>query len=149
MLPSLLILWLEIWGFKKDIFQTRNACSFTLQRSSWKYFQSYWNLSKQNVLWRFVTRDLTRFFYSFQLFHNDPEFTITVFCAVQLVGLTSTCTNPVLYAFFNENLRKEFEFLIECICPTAFSRSRLHTNMNGATRYGNSVYVNSYKKCRG
>ena len=49
------------------------------------------------------------------------------------MGLTSTCTNPVLYAFFNENLRKEFEFFIDCICPSAFSRSRLSPGTNITT----------------
>lgn len=44
---------------------------------------------------------------------------MTIYCAVHLIGLTSTCTNPVLYAFFNEHLRKEFEFLVECIVPSA------------------------------
>ena len=50
---------------------------------------------------------------------------ISLYCAVHLIGLLSTCTNPVLYAFFNENLRKEFEFLAECLCPKLIrSRSR-------------------------
>ncbi len=50
---------------------------------------------------------------------------ISLYCAVHLIGLLSTCTNPVLYAFFNENLRKEFEFLADCLCPKLMrSRSR-------------------------
>ena len=49
---------------------------------------------------------------------------ISVYCGVHLVGLLSTCTNPVLYAFFNENLRKEFEFLAEYLCPNAVWRTQ-------------------------
>ena len=57
-----------------------------------------------------------------QLFQNDPELMITIYCGVHLIGLTSTCTNPVLYAFFNENLRREFEFMVDCLMPTMFYR---------------------------
>ena len=63
-------------------------------------------------------------FIYFQLFNNDPELMMKIYCAVHLIGLTSTCTNPVLYAFFNENLRKEFEFMAEILCPQAIFRSR-------------------------
>ena len=62
------------------------------------------------------------------LFRNDPELMITVYCGVHLIGLLSTCTNPVLYAFFNENLRREFEFLAEKLCPGFLYRSH-STNM--------------------
>ena len=68
-----------------------------------------------------------------------------------MVGLTSTCTNPVLYAFFNENLRKEFEFLIECICPSVFSKTtRLTAGNNGPIRsqLPNCVSYN-LNNCRG
>ena len=67
-----------------------------------------------------------------------------------MVGLTSTCTNPVLYAFFNENLRKEFEFLIECICPSVFSKTRLAARNNGPIRsqLPNCVSYN-LNSCRG
>jgi hypothetical protein len=43
---------------------------------------------------------------------------MTIYCAVHLIGLASTCTNPVLYAFFNENLRRELEFFVDCLLPT-------------------------------
>ena len=51
------------------------------------------------------------------IFGKDPETIITVYCIVHLVGLASTCTNPVLYAFFNENLRREFDGILECVLP--------------------------------
>ena len=49
---------------------------------------------------------------------------ITIYCVVHLIGMTSTCTNPVLYAFFNENLRREFEFVMEYVLPDTFLGSR-------------------------
>ena len=51
------------------------------------------------------------------VFGADRETLISVYCIVHLVGLTSTCTNPVLYAFFNENLRREFDGILECVIP--------------------------------
>ena len=48
---------------------------------------------------------------------NEPGFfgenEIYYFVFVQLFGLSSTVTNPVLYAFFNENFQREFEDGIE------------------------------------
>ena len=59
---------------------------------------------------------------------------ISLYCAVHLIGLLSTCTNPVLYAFFNENLRKEFEFLSDCLCPKLLrSRSQRSAVVNGVS----------------
>ena len=55
---------------------------------------------------------------------NDPETMKSIYCGTHLVGLLSTCTNPVLYAFFNENLRKEFEFVAEFICLNALLRNQ-------------------------
>ena len=49
---------------------------------------------------------------------------INIYCATHLIGMTSTCTNPILYAFFNENLRREFEFLAEFVLPNALYRSQ-------------------------
>ena len=49
---------------------------------------------------------------------------INIYCATHLIGMTSTCTNPILYAFFNENLRQEFEFLAEFVLPNALYRSQ-------------------------
>jgi hypothetical protein len=50
-------------------------------------------------------------------FGTDPETVIVVYCVVHIVGLTSTCTNPVLYAFFNENFRREFDGIVDCFWP--------------------------------
>lgn len=41
----------------------------------------------------------------------------------------------MLYAFFNENLRKEFEFLVDCIVPSAL----LARSQNGSQRSQKSM----------
>ena len=58
------------------------------------------------------------------MFASDPELMITIYCAVHLIGMTSTCTNPVLYAFFNDNIRSEFEFVAELLMPHTWYRSQ-------------------------
>ena len=40
---------------------------------------------------------------------------ITIYCATHLIGMSSTCTNPILYGFFNDNIRREFEFLVNFV----------------------------------
>jgi neuropeptide Y receptor len=34
---------------------------------------------------------------------------IIVFTVTHMIGMTSTITNPILYAFLNENFTKEFK----------------------------------------
>ena len=67
------------------------------------------------------------------------------FIFVQLFGLSSTVSNPVLYAFFNENFQREFEDGIEWTKST-FSRilskrSNLQTvpNQNSTLRVYNNT----------
>jgi hypothetical protein len=39
------------------------------------------------------------------------EMGIMVYTVTHMIGMTSTITNPVLYAFLNENFTKEFRYL--------------------------------------
>ena len=61
--------------------------------------------------------------------------------------MTSTCTNPILYAFFNENLRREFEFLAEFVLPNALYRSQntsqrsIKSNVGAAENGGEKIVV--------
>jgi hypothetical protein len=34
-----------------------------------------------------------------------------VYTITHMIGMTSTVTNPILYAFLNENFTKEFRFI--------------------------------------
>ena len=77
-----------------------------------------------NILTIVLTNFSYFLFIYFQLFQSNPELMINIYCATHLIGMTSTCTNPILYAFFNENLRREFEFLAEFILPNALYRSQ-------------------------
>jgi hypothetical protein len=56
--------------------------------------------------------------------HQYFDYTTYVFCAelgimvytiTHMIGMTSTVTNPILYAFLNENFTKEFRFIFSLI----------------------------------
>ena len=43
-----------------------------------------------------------------------PKLSIFVQCSPFLSGMTSACTNPVLYGFLNESFKKEFKEMYVC-----------------------------------
>ncbi|XP_023344207.1 neuropeptide F receptor [Eurytemora carolleeae] len=49
----------------------------------------------------------------FNLF-SDPENMMLVFCLCHLLGLTSSCSNSILYAFLNDNFQKEIFQIFSC-----------------------------------
>ena len=59
--PSWLFLWPLILDFKQNIFWTLGGCSFTLQRSCWKYFQFYSNSTGSAVSRRWRLKRLSLF----------------------------------------------------------------------------------------
>ena len=77
-----------------------------------------------------------------QLFQSNPELMINIYCATHLIGMTSTCTNPILYAFFNENLRREFEFLAEFVLPNALYRSQNTSQRSAKSNVGGDAIEN-------
>ena len=70
------------------------------------------------------------------------------FIFVQLFGLSSTVSNPVLYAFFNENFQREFEDGIEWTKST-FSKIILKPSQPSHPSSQNStlrVYNNAHRR---
>jgi neuropeptide Y receptor len=55
---------------------------------------------------------------------------VLLFFAAHVIAMSSTIYNPFLYAWMNENFRKEFKAIVPCL----FIRGR-HTNMNGTSTY--------------
>jgi hypothetical protein len=49
------------------------------------------------------------------------ELGIMVYTITHMIGMTSTVTNPILYAFLNENFTKEFRFIFFINFQTCFS----------------------------
>ena len=59
---------------------------------------------------------------------------ITIYCATHLIGMSSTCTNPILYGFFNDNIRREFEFLLNFIKTNFQCSHSQNTTRNSAAK---------------
>jgi len=56
----------------------------------------------------------------------------TMFASCHLFGMTSACTNPVLYGFLNENFKKEFKAMFDTIsskCRNRKTRSQGNTEV--------------------
>lgn len=54
-----------------------------------------------------------------------------IFFTVHVIAMASTCYNPFIYAWMNENFRKEFKQLIPCIDSTANLRSNIQLEQLG------------------
>ncbi len=58
---------------------------------------------------------------------QDWKYFLLVFFTAHVIAMSSTVYNPFLYAWMNENFKKEFKQVIPCL----FGRGR-HSNMNGS-----------------
>ncbi len=54
------------------------------------------------------------------------EYFVLIFFIAHVIAMSSTIYNPFLYAWMNENFKKEFKQVVPCLF-----RSRRHTSMNG------------------
>ena len=61
-----------------------------------------------------------------------------VFFIAHVIAMSSTIYNPFLYAWMNENFKKEFKQVIPCLF-----RSRRHSSMNGLTTQYTTVDTQS------
>lgn len=50
---------------------------------------------------------------------DDWEYSLFIFFLVHAIAMSSTCYNPFLYAWLNENFRKEFKLVLPCFDKTA------------------------------
>lgn len=57
-----------------------------------------------------------------------------IFFIVHVIAMSSTCYNPFIYAWMNENFRKEFKQLIPCIDSSAQIRGNIPLDQLGAGR---------------
>ena len=59
---------------------------------------------------------------------TEWNYFVLVFFIAHVIAMSSTIYNPFLYAWMNENFKKEFKQVIPCLF-----RSRRHSSMNGLT----------------
>ncbi|XP_044763002.1 prolactin-releasing peptide receptor-like [Coccinella septempunctata] len=50
---------------------------------------------------------------------DEWEYSLFIFFLVHAIAMSSTCYNPFLYAWLNENFRKEFKLVLPCFDKTA------------------------------
>ncbi|NP_001127742.1 neuropeptide receptor A7 [Bombyx mori] len=55
-----------------------------------------------------------------------------IFFVAHVIAMSSTCYNPFIYAWMNENFRKEFKQLIPCIDSSAQTRGNIQMEQLGA-----------------
>ncbi|XP_059608053.1 prolactin-releasing peptide receptor-like [Phlebotomus argentipes] len=58
--------------------------------------------------------NLVNIFHDFYSVEEEWQFTTLIFFISHCVAMSSTCYNPFLYAWLNENFRKEFKQLMPC-----------------------------------
>lgn len=68
----------------------------------------------------------------FYMYAIHLEFYFLIFFISHVIAMSSTCYNPFIYAWMNENFRKEFKQLIPCIDTSAQLRSNIQLDPLGA-----------------
>ncbi|XP_041449393.1 neuropeptide Y receptor type 6 [Drosophila obscura] len=62
--------------------------------------------------------NLVNIFDDFDVKSNEWRFYILFFFVAHSIAMSSTCYNPFLYAWLNENFRKEFKHVLPCFNPS-------------------------------
>ncbi|XP_046382332.1 neuropeptide F receptor, partial [Ischnura elegans] len=68
-------------------------------------------------------------------FGEDRQTMMVAYAVCHMAGMSSACSNPLLYGWLNDNFRKEFKEILSCLCPcnlerlcpTEEIRLRMHT----------------------
>ncbi|KAL0277525.1 UNVERIFIED_CONTAM: hypothetical protein PYX00_004776 [Menopon gallinae] len=56
-------------------------------------------------------------------FGEDYHTTMVVYAVCHMMGMSSACSNPLLYGWLNDNFRKEFKEILALVCPCARSNT--------------------------
>ncbi|KAJ2944128.1 hypothetical protein O0L34_g18095 [Tuta absoluta] len=80
----------------------------------------------------------------FYTFAEHWTYYMVLFFVTHFIAMSSTCYNPFLYAWLNENFRKEFKQILPCL--GAFVTKRSTRNFNQSERTG---MYRSEKTCNG
>ncbi|KAK9881624.1 hypothetical protein WA026_016494 [Henosepilachna vigintioctopunctata] len=67
--------------------------------------------------------------YDFYTEVSDWEYCLFSFFLVHSIAMSSTCYNPFLYAWLNENFRKEFKLVLPCFDKTVVRMGPRTTNL--------------------
>lgn len=85
--------------------------------------------------------NLINIYYDFYMTASNWPYYFLSFFMAHSVAMSSTCYNPFLYAWLNENFRKEFKQVLPCFDPTLGGR--------GGTQSGRLGGYRSERTCNG
>lgn len=74
--------------------------------------------------------NITSDFYSFT---EDWTYYMVLFFLTHFIAMSSTCYNPFLYAWLNENFRKEFKQILPCLGALVTKKSKRKFNQSERT----------------
>lgn len=63
-------------------------------------------------------------------FGDDTESMLIVYSVCHMAGMSSACSNPLLYGWLNDNFRKEFLEIFALLCPFCPSIANASARMN-------------------
>ena len=73
-------------------------------------------------------------------FGENTELMLVVYAVCHMVGMSSACSNPLLYGWLNDNFRKEFLEVFDILCPCcSFATSRARMGSLRTSRGGGTV----------
>ncbi|XP_053211656.1 neuropeptide F receptor-like isoform X2 [Panonychus citri] len=78
-------------------------------------------------------------------FDNSQVYRV-LFACCHLAGMSSACSNPLLYGFLNDNFRREFRELFVHCCPSLVNPSTSHSIHDNEDRIIDSMCLQTYTK---
>ncbi|XP_045483923.1 prolactin-releasing peptide receptor-like [Pieris rapae] len=76
--------------------------------------------------------NITNLYNDYYIYAIHSRFYFLIFFVCHVIAMSSTCYNPFIYAWMNENFRKEFKQLIPCIDTSAQLRAGIPLQQLGA-----------------
>ncbi|KAK4301733.1 hypothetical protein Pmani_026137 [Petrolisthes manimaculis] len=69
-------------------------------------------------------------------FYDDPEAMVIVYAVCHLIGMSSACSNPLLYGYFNDNFKRQFFEIFTVVCRLNKTSERPAAERGGGVVYG-------------
>jgi neuropeptide Y receptor len=87
---------------------------------------------------------------TWDVFGQDRQAMLITYAACHMMGMSSACTNPMLYGWLNENFRKEFKEILEVACKVCcfFRTSPCSSGPGGAVAGRRGLLASPKMQCR-
>lgn len=95
--------------------------------------------------------NVVNFLNDFYMNTHEWKMYNVLFFIAHSIAMSSTCYNPILYAWLNDNFQKEFKFVLPCLkplsrlkCITGSQRWHTETTCNGTDTMQESLLTSSF-----